>query len=379
MGRLSACIAQLLALAVMITTVGLTDARASAAQANSGWIWLLEQLWSRTSGGNAEAPLKRTEAALKRQGGSRLLLKIDTDALREAILIDLRDDVRRQLRDGRIPYSGLAARDGSVEVRIREPKDWERARSRLASLSVATSSGEGTIDILDAGEGSIRLMPTESGLADRVRRVRQQSIEVIERRLDSFGVAARGMQPDGLDGIRVLLPGVKDPERLSAIFNKRARVTFRLVDVSMSPQEALRGNPPPGSEVLYELSTKVPLLLRKQVLLEGDDIVDAVPGFDQRTNEPIVHFRFNSNGARRFGQVTQENVGRPFAVVLDSDVLSVPIIREPILGGSGQISGSFTLEDANAIAVLLSSGTLPGRLTVIEQQVVEPEGNAPEE
>ena len=95
-----------------------------------------------------------------------------------------------------------------------------------------------------------------------------------------------------------------------------------------------------------------------------------------RTDEPIVSFRFNSNGARRFAQVTEENVGKPFAIVLDNDVLSAPIIREPILGGSGQISGNFTLEDANAVAVLIRSGTLPGRLTVVEQQVVEPEGNA---
>jgi preprotein translocase subunit SecD len=378
MGGLSSCAAKLLALAGIVTTVSLTDAWAGAAQANGGWTWVLERLWPRTSG-NTEAALRRTEAALRRQGGSRLLLKLDTEALREAILIDLRDDVRRQLRDGRIPYAGLAARDGRVEVRIREPKNWEQARSTLASLSVATPSGDGTVDIVDMGEGSISLTPTASGLADRARKARQQSIEVIERRLDSFGVAARGLQPDGPDGIRVLLPGVKDPERLSPMLNKRARIAFRLVDLSMSAEEALRGNAPPGSEVLYELNTKVPLLLRKQVLLEGDDIVDAAPGFDQRTNEPIVSFRFNSTGARRFARVTQENIGQPFAIVLDADVLSAPIIREPILGGSGQISGSFTLEDANAIAVLLRSGTLPGRLTVIEQQVREPEGNAAKE
>src|SRR5262249_28601467 len=159
---------------------------------------------------------------------------------------------------------------------------------------LASLAGESRVDVVDAGEGSIRLVPTESGFADRVRAARRQSIEIIERRLDSFGVAARGVQPDGVDGIRVLLPGVKDPARLIALFNKRARIQFRLVDDSIAPEGALRGNPPVGSEVLCELNTKVPLLLRKQVLLEGDDIVDAAPGFDQRTNEPIVNFRFNS-------------------------------------------------------------------------------------
>ncbi len=303
------------------------------------------------------------EVALKRQGGSRILLKLDTDALRE----------------GRIPFAGLAARDGSVEVRIREAKDREPALSKFAPLSGATRSGGGSVDVADMGEGLIRLTPTETGFADRLRILREQSVGVIEQRLDSFGVAAPGVQPDGLDRIRILLPGVKDPERLSAIFNKRARITFRLVDQSMTAAEALQGNSPPGSEILYELNSKVPYLLLKQVAMEGGDIIDAAPGFDQRTREPIATFRFNANGTRRFAQLTQENVGRPFAIVLDNDVLSAPILREPILGGSVQISGSFTLEDANAIAMLLRSGTLPGRLIVVEQQVVEPEGKAGKE
>jgi preprotein translocase subunit SecD len=345
----------------VIVVAGVTDAQAGAVHAS--WTGWLERLWSGTSGGSAEA-------ALKRQGGSRFLLSIDTEALREAVLIELRDDVRRQLREERIPYADLAARDGSVSVRIREAKDWERARSALASAD------KGAVEIENLGEGSLSLAPTEREFAERVRRVRQQSMEVIERRLESFGVATRAVQADGPDGIRVLLPGVHDLARARAVFNTRARLTFRLVDQSMTAEEAARGNVPPGSEIVYERNTKVPLLLRKQVLLEGDDIADAAPGFDQRTNEPIVTFRFNANGARRFAHITQENIGRPFAVVLDSDVLAVPIIREPILGGSGQISGGFTLEEANTTAVLLRSGTLPGRLTVVEEQLVAPEGKA---
>ena len=117
-------------------------------------------------------------------------------------------------------------------------------------------------------------------------------------------------------------------------------------------------------------------MILKRVVMEGGEIVEASPGFDQVTRQPIVLFRFSANGTRRFAEITQENIGRPFAIVLDNDVLSIPIIREPILGGSGQISGNFTLEDANTIAMLLRSGTLPGRLIVIEQQNVEPAGTA---
>jgi preprotein translocase subunit SecD len=376
MGRPSRLIAQLLALAVVVATLGPTDTRAEAGQPTGGWSWLLEQLWSWNSSRNAQAALKRAEAALKDQGGWRILLKVDTDALREAMLIELRDGVRRQLREERVAFADLAVREGSVEVRIREPKDRERARGKLATLLETTSPGESTLDIADTGDGALRLRPTDSGFADRLRTLRRQSVEVIERRLQGFGVASATVYPEGTDAIRLLLPGIKDGEGVSAVLNKKARITFRLVDESMTEQEALQGNPPPGSEILYLLGDKTPLLLRKQVAMEGEEIADAAPGFDQRTNEPIVTFRFNSKGTRLFAQITQENVGRPFAIVLDSDVLSVPIIREPILGGSGQISGSFTVKEANRIAVLLRSGMLPGRLIVGEQQRVEPESKA---
>ena len=307
------------------------------------------------------------EAALRQQGGSRILLKVDADALREAILMGMRDDVRRLLREARIPLGGFAARDGSVEVRLREAGDRERTLQALAALEA------GTVDIA-ASEGLIRLTPTEAGFAERLRALRQQSIEVIEQRLGSLGVAASGVQKDGDERIRVLLPGVSDPERLGAIFDKRSRIAFRLVDVTMTAEAALQDRPPAGSEVLYELNSKLPHLLAKQVAIDGGEIADAAPGFDQRTREPIVTFRFNAAGTRRFARVTQENIGRPFGVVLDDEVIAAPIIREPILGGSGQISGSFTLEDANRIAMAMRSGALPGHLVVVEQQVVEPAG-----
>ena len=303
-------------------------------------------------------------AALRQQGGSRILLALDSDALREAMLTGLRDDVRRLLREARIPLAGFTARDGIVEVRLREAGDRERTLQALAALEA------GTVDIA-ASEGLIRLAPSKAGFAERLHALRQQSIELIEQRLGGFGIAASAVQPDESDRIRVLLPGV-DPERLGALFDKRSRVTFRLVDVSMSAEAALH-KPPGSSEVVYERSSKVPHLLLREVALDGSEIADAAPGFDQRTNEPIVTFRFNAAGTRRFARITQENIGRPFAVVLDDEVIAAPVIREPILGGSGQISGSFTLQDANRIALLMRAGALPGHLVVVEQQVVAPE------
>jgi len=373
MGRQFSRRAQFLALAVVIASLGVSEARADPriALATSGFSWLMERLWERITGEIAQAPVKRADAALKRQGGSRILIGVDSDALREAMLIELRDDTRRVLREERIGFAGLGVHDGSVELRIREGKDWERAWSKIVPLSGAPAVSSAA-EIPAMGDGLIRLAPTEQAFTERLRSLRRQSMEVIERRLAGFAVADASVQADGPDRIRVLAPGVKDPEQLSAIFNKRARITFRLVDESVTQAEAVR-NPPAGSEVLYVLNSKDPVLLLKQVLMTGDDIADAQPGFDQRTKEPIVSFRFNASGARRFAQITEENVGRPFAIVLDSDVIALPIIREPILHGSGQISGGFTVRDANNIAVLMGSGALPGRLIVTDQQVVEPD------
>jgi preprotein translocase subunit SecD len=153
---------------------------------------------------------------------------------------------------------------------------------------------------------------------------------------------------------------------------RTAKLTFRLVDTTVSSEQAQQGRVPPDSELLFgpQKEGKPAYVIEKREIITGADLVDAQPGFDQRTSEPIVSFKFNINGARRFATVTQENVGRPFAIVLDQEVISAPVIREPILGGSGQISGSFTVEQANDLSVLLRAGALPAKLTPIEQRVV---------
>jgi preprotein translocase subunit SecD len=148
---------------------------------------------------------------------------------------------------------------------------------------------------------------------------------------------------------------------------------FRMVDSTVSPDQAQRGSVPADSEILMsEQSPKVPYVIKKQVLVSGGDLTDAQPGFDQRTNEPIVNFKFNSSGSRKFAQATSENVGLPFAIILDNKVISAPVIREPITGGQGQISGSFTVQAANELALLLRAGALPAPLTVIEERTVGP-------
>jgi preprotein translocase subunit SecD len=322
------------------------------------------------------------EKALETQGGSRILFKVDSDALREAVVTDLRDDVVRIVREDRIPYGGLAMRDGGVEVRIADANNRQRLVSKLmpsaasAPSTASAPSGGGKIDIADRGDGLIRLTPTDSGFAERLHGLVADSVDMIEQDLRNNGIRQAGLQPEGPDRIRVLLPGVRDPEQVAAVIARKARIAFRLVETSMTAAQAVQGSPPPGSEVLTDFKTKAPYLLSKDIAVDGDDIIEAAPGFAPQGQQPIVSFRFNARGTRRFAHVTADNIGRPFAVVIDDQVVSVPVIREPITGGSGQISGNFTIEDANTIAMLMRSGTLPGRLTVVDQQAVEAAGNA---
>jgi preprotein translocase subunit SecD len=311
------------------------------------------------------------------QGGSHILLEVDRNAIRKEKVEALRDDVRRVLREARVPYTGLVARGDSVEVRLREGADQQQALAKLRELSqplggILSGSGQRSVEMTDAGGGLIRLTVSEPALNERIRQAVDQSIQIVERRVNELGTVEPSIQRQGADRILVQVPGLQDPTRLKELLGKTAKLAFRLVDGSMNPQEALQGRAPPESEVLYGAHDKLPYLIQKQVMVSGEDLTDAQPGVDHRTGEPVVTFRFNTNGARRFAQVTQENVGRPFAIVLDNEVISAPVIREPILGGSGQISGNFTVEQANDLAILLRAGALPAPLTIIEERTVGP-------
>jgi protein-export membrane protein SecD len=193
-----------------------------------------------------------------------------------------------------------------------------------------------------------------------------QSINVIERRLKDLAVRFK-VQPQDNDRILLQLARSVDPNRVIEVTTRRGRLQFRLIETNLTPEQAVRGEPPPHAEELHGRDQRT-YLVNKRAVLTGRDLVDAQAAFDARTSEPVVTFRFSAEGARRFAQVAQENVGKPFAIVFDNEVLSAPIIREPILGGTGQISGSMTVQDASDMALLLRAGELPGKLTLIEQR-----------
>jgi len=311
------------------------------------------------------------------QGGSHILLQVDTNDVRRQKLQALQDDVRKLLREARVGLTRAPViRGNSVEVVVRD-SDVQQALTKLRDLSQPLggflgSSGQRSVDIENAGGGLIRLTVSEPAIVERTRQVVDQSVEIIGRRVNALGLVEPSIQRQGVDRVLVQVPGLGNPEELIKVIGTTAKLTFRLVDTSMSVEQALQGRPPPESEIVYgsKAENRVPYLLEKRVIVSGEELTDAQPGFDQRTGEPIVSFKFNTSGARKFAQVTQENVGRAFAIVLDEEVISAPVIREPILGGSGQISGSFTVESANNLAILLRAGALPAKLTVIEQRVV---------
>ena len=312
------------------------------------------------------------------QGGSHILLEVDTKAVRKEMLETLRDDMRRVLREARIGYTGLVVRGDGAEVRIREGANADLALEKLRALSqplggLLSATGQRSLDVTTEAGGLIRLTQTEPAIVERVRQAVGQSIEIIERRVNELGTVEPLIQREGIDRILVQVPGLQDPTRLKQLLGKTAKLDFRMVDTGASPEQAVQGRVPPEDELLYSASKpKTPYLVEKRILVSGGDLTDAQPGFDQRSNEPIVTFRFNTSGARKFAQVTQENVGKPFAIILDNEVISAPVIREPILGGSGQISGSFTVQSANDLAILLRAGALPAPLTIIEERTVGP-------
>jgi len=233
------------------------------------------------------------------------------------------------------------------------------------------SSGQRSLDVSDVGGGLIRLTVPQAAITERIRQTIEQSIQIVEKRVNQLGTVEPLIQRQGTDRILVQVPGLQDPTRLKELLGRTAKMEFRMVDESVPPDAAAQGRMPPEDELVPEVSGQK-LVLRKQVLVSGGDLTDAQPGFDQRTSEPVVNFKFNTAGARKFAQATTDNVGQRFAIVLDNQVISAPVIREPIIGGQGQISGSFTVQSANDLAILLRAGALPAPLTIIEERTVGP-------
>jgi SecD/SecF fusion protein len=323
-------------------------------------------------------PTKKVTLGLDLQGGSHIMLKIERGDIAKERLETIVGDVRNVLREANVRYTGLNGTGQQIQVRVTDVAQLQAARDALKPLlqpvSAGTFGGSITeVQLEDAGDGLLRLTLTDSGIDYRMSSAVTQSIEVVRRRVDELGTTEPLIQRQGDDRIIVQVPGLQDPQRLKALLNQTAKLSFHMVDTSMPVQEALNGRPPATSQIMYSTDDPaVPYLVERRALVSGENLVDAQASFNQQTNEPVVTFRFDSRGSQRFAQATQQNVGRPFAIVLDDQVISAPVIREPIIGGSGQISGNFSVQGANDLAVLLRAGALPATLTVVEERTVGP-------
>lgn len=333
-------------------------------------------------------PNKQLNLGLDLKGGAHLLLQMDSKELLKDWLKSLRGDVRKALRTAKIRAKAPGQTADRVRVELVDEADMETALTELRRIRLPIGSGltaESGFDVdVRRGDGAfIEVMPTTAGLQQRISNSITSAIEVIRRRIDNIGTAEPSIVRQGVDRILVQYPGLQDTKRLKELIGKTARLTFHDVHASMTGAEARETRTPLGYVIYPDADDPgYEHLLRDIPVINGEDLVDAQPGFDQDTNEPIISFRFNQKAAVLFGEFTRRNVGRPFAIVLDNGVnedgspdikvLSAPVIREPILGGSGQISGNFSVESANNLAVQIRSGALPATLTIVEERTVGP-------
>jgi SecD/SecF fusion protein len=316
-------------------------------------------------------PARAIVLGLDLQGGSHVLLEVDSQSVVKSLIENLRDSVRRVLREEKVSIvGGIGVQPRGVQLRIPDPAERARVLPKLRQLANAGSGlADGThapdFTLTENDSGLIQFTVTEAGVNGKVRRAVEQSIEVLRRRVDALGTTEPNIQRQGADRILVEVPGLQDTGKLKEILGTTAKLEFRLVSdtgAESSDVDLLDEVDRPGSKLPVE----------RRVMVQGEDLTDAQPGFDTRTQEPIVNFRFNIRGGQRFGEVTSENVGRPFAIVLDGKVISAPRILGPITGGSGQISGHFSVESANNLAILLRAGALPAKLTIVEERTVGP-------
>ncbi len=316
-------------------------------------------------------PHKAIPLGLDLQGGVHLLMEADTAGVVRNRAITLQQDVRRALRDNGLPVQGAIGIQGrAVQFRLGEGGNRTMALEKMRALSqpianpVLGQTGARTLTVEEPEPGLFRLTLTEEEIREQITRIMSQSLEVIRRRIDPDGVKEPNLQRQGSDRILIQMPGEKDPEEIKRRVNVEAKLEFRMV--ADDP-----GIPDAETETLEYTEGGGTIRVLRRVDIQGQDLTSAEPGFGQN-GQPVVNFRFNTRAALIFGRLTSENVGRRFAMVLDNKVISAPSIRVPITGGAGYIEGNFTTESANRLAILLRAGSLPVKLTAVEERTVGP-------
>jgi preprotein translocase subunit SecD len=320
-------------------------------------------------------PRQTINLGLDLQGGIHLVLGVDVDKALEAQVERAGDTVRADLEKKGIGVSRIERR-GSTElvVQLASPQTWNDAQGVFRDLGIFEIRESDQA----AGRVVLALRPKEvATLRDLAVR---QGLETIRNRVDQFGVAEPSIQQQGDNRILVQLPGVQDPERAKALIGKTALLEFKMVDDRVDAETAARGSIPEGDEIVYQRRVdketgqerKTPFVVQKKALLTGRDLATARVSIDQNTSEPYVSVEFNAAGAKAFAELTEANVGKRLAIILDGNVHSAPVIRERIPSGRAQITGGFTTQDATDLAIVLRAGALPAPVNVLEERTVGP-------
>ncbi len=297
------------------------------------------------------------------QGGSYLLMEVDTDDLLKERLTTLSDLTRSELRRNKILFSGLHVQNGQMSVRILNASNTAQAREIIRKI-------EPSLLTVETQDTTLTVSYTEKALQEMKRKAVEQSVEIVRKRIDELGTKEPQIQQQGEGRIVIQLPGVQDPSEIKALLGKTAKMTFHLVDEETSPQAAQMGKLSPDSMLVSGDETGY-IVLKRRVVVSGAQLDDAKGSYDEY-GSPAVSFSFKAAGAKEFANVTRENVGRRLAIVLDGKVLSAPTINVPITGGQGIITGNFSMQSANDLALMLRAGALPAPLTVVEERVVGP-------
>ena len=320
-------------------------------------------------------PKKTINLGLDLQGGLHLVLGVDVDHAIGSQVSRTGDTIKADLEKKGIGVSKIERRGVSeLEIQLVSPQQWKDAQTVWADM--------GTFDAKESDPATGRVV-----LALRAGEIRQlrdlavrQVLETIRNRIDQFGVAEPSIQQQGENRILIQLPGVDDPQRAKDLIGKTALLEFKLVDDKVDPEAAAKGTVPEGDELLYQRRVdkdtkqerKTPYVVQKKVYLTGSDLTTARVSIDQNTSEPYVSVEFNAAGAKAFGDLTEANVGRRLAIVLDGNVHSAPQIRERIPSGRAQITGGFTTADATDLAIVLRAGALPAPVQFLEERTVGP-------
>ncbi len=318
-------------------------------------------------------PHKQINLGLDLRGGSHLLVEVQSSVRAIERMDDLYDEIRLELRRNKIILSDISQNNNQIKIILDSNNFKDDLIRIIESLSQNVRGQPGTglltaeLNILEQEDGSFIVSMSEDALNDLLRRSVDQSIEIIRRRIDELGTKEPTIQRQGNSRILIQVPGLDNPKRLKDLLGTTAKMTFHLMDPFYD-----RGTISRTSMELKHASNDSTYIVERRSIIGGENLVDAQPGFDSQTNQPIVNFRFDGQGSRKFGKVTTDNVGKPFVIVLDNKVISAPIINEPILGGSGMISGSFTVQEANDLAILLRAGALPAPLVILEERTVGP-------